>query len=598
MKRLFFFLLLVFVPLLPAKIYKGAEYRTKASYTYGRFEVRMKSAHREGVLSTFFTYNDDNPNTAWNEIDIEILGRYADDIQFNPITPGQINHVSHYQAPFSPHEDFHVYAFEWTPTYVAWFVDSVEVHRQTGTHIQQLNLPQKIMMNIWNPVYANWVGEWNENVLPAFAYYDWVRYSSYTPGTGTSGTGNNFTVQWKDDFDAWDQERWEKATHTFNGNQCDFVQANAVFRDGSLILCLTKENALGYNDNAGPGVKFARAEEQGVLVKFSEEVDPVSAQFANNYINTAMPVTAAVLQRDSQSVFLTLSNYQKDSLQNIIIANVKDRSASQNSSGVRNIFPVKSKPLTFPVKINCGGPAYKDYLPDQEWGPSVEYGRVDATVYQNTAVVSGALDPDVYKSELNGIVRYRVRVPDGTYTVILMMAENYFTAAGKRKFSVAVNGTPAVQDLDIFAQVGKGAQCQKVVNNVKAKNGMIELHFTAAIDNPLLNGLVIIPVSVSVPDGGETMPAEWKIGQNFPNPFNGRTVIPVQVMQDDHLSVSIFDLLGRKVAHLPVGPVQRGMHLIPWSATDLRGAAMASGPYVYVVEGRLGSSAKKMLLLQ
>ncbi len=48
-------------------------------------------------------------------------------------------------------------------------------------------------MNIWNPLYENWAGVFNPEALPAFAYYDWVSYYSYTPGTGNYGTENNFT---------------------------------------------------------------------------------------------------------------------------------------------------------------------------------------------------------------------------------------------------------------------------------------------------------------------------------------------------------------------------------------------------------------------
>src|SRR3972149_6001802 len=98
--------------------FRGAEYRTKESYTYGRFEVRMKSAHREGMLSSFFTYWDGGEGI-WNEIDIEIMGRYDDNVQFNTIAPGQsYNHVGHYPMRNSPHLDYHVYVIEWTPQYV------------------------------------------------------------------------------------------------------------------------------------------------------------------------------------------------------------------------------------------------------------------------------------------------------------------------------------------------------------------------------------------------------------------------------------------------------------------------------------------------
>ena len=37
---------------------RGAEYRTLDSYTYGRFETRAKPTQGDGIVSSFFTYND------------------------------------------------------------------------------------------------------------------------------------------------------------------------------------------------------------------------------------------------------------------------------------------------------------------------------------------------------------------------------------------------------------------------------------------------------------------------------------------------------------------------------------------------------------
>lgn len=141
---LFFILTILFSShnSLIAKDYKGAEYRTKDTYLYGRFEVRMKSADREGMLASFFTYFDGTG--IWNEIDLEIMGRYDDDVQFNVIAPTQSN-LGHVPMSSSPHQNYHIYAFEWTPAYVSWFVDGVEVLKQTGSHIQTLTQAQKIV---------------------------------------------------------------------------------------------------------------------------------------------------------------------------------------------------------------------------------------------------------------------------------------------------------------------------------------------------------------------------------------------------------------------------------------------------------------------
>lgn len=241
--------LLIQPAILSAKAYKGGELRTRESYVYGRFEVRMKSAAGSGLLSSFFTFHDNNPDPInnWNEIDIEILGRYTNDIQFNTITPGRVNHVFHHTSDFNPHDGFHVYAIEWTPAFVKWFVDSVEVYRQTGVYISQLYRQQKIMMNIWPPDYPDWAGEWDDSVLPVYAYYDWVKCYSYQPGSGNYGSDNFFLHEWTDDFDQWDQARWQKATHTFEGNNSDFIHENVVFLSGYMILCLTTASNTGYH---------------------------------------------------------------------------------------------------------------------------------------------------------------------------------------------------------------------------------------------------------------------------------------------------------------------------------------------------------------
>ena len=592
----YIFLFLIIPIFLSAKIYKGAEYRTKNLFKYGRFEVNMKSAYRDGMLASFFTYNDDFPNSAWNEIDIEIMGRYSDDIQFNPLTPGQISHTSHHQAKFNPATDFHTYAFEWTPNYVAWFVDGVETHRQTGAHIKALNISQKIMMNIWNPQFPNWAGEWNENILPAFAFYDWVSYSSFTPGAGSSGTGNNFTFQWKDNFDSWDQTRWDKATHTFGGNGSDFIQDNAVLKDGKLILCLTKEDAIGFTDKTPPSINFGRAEVDGIKIKFTEEVDPVSVENISNYIISGMTISTAKLLADSQTVFLTVANYDTATISNIIVMNVKDR--FQNSLIVKNVLLAKSKPISFPIKINCGGTAYNDYLADQEWGPKTEFGYLDGSTRFNNVNFSGTTEHGVYQYERNGLVRYRFRVPNGKYNVQLMMAETYFSNVGDRIFSIAVEGNIIEKYLDIFAKVGKFAAYKKNVTNVSVEDGMLEIHFIQQKNPATISGIIISSVSAKINDKYKTQPTQFNIGQNYPNPFNGETLIPVEISKSENLTIKFFDTMGRKISEMPIGLVDEGKHLFSWNAKDFTGNKIASGVYYYVVEGEVNSLSKKLILIQ
>ena len=243
-----FFSLIIFAQ----KPYRGAEYRTINTYQYGRFEVQMKSAMGSGVVSSFFTIRDYwadglSETVNWREIDYEALGQYTNKFQTNIITAYESHHVELHTLMYNPHVGFHKYAFEWTPDYIDFFIDDQLVRHDINEYIQTLDTGQKIMMNIWQPIYEDWVGPFDENLLPIYAFYDWVKYYSYTPGSGNYGSNNNFSLDWVDDFNSFDQSRWEKATHTWSANNAQFVEQNAVHQSGYLILCLTDNTTYGYS---------------------------------------------------------------------------------------------------------------------------------------------------------------------------------------------------------------------------------------------------------------------------------------------------------------------------------------------------------------
>ena len=154
--------------------YSGAEYRTKESYLYGKFVVRMKGAPGSGVISSFFTYHDPPDDPTWSEIDIEFLGKDTNIIQFNPWWGWWPNcEPEIYDLPFDAAEDFHVYTFEWTPEKILWTVDGEVYHTFTKN---VANLPQKIMMNIWISSNTEWAGPLDTKTLPTTAQYDYVEY--------------------------------------------------------------------------------------------------------------------------------------------------------------------------------------------------------------------------------------------------------------------------------------------------------------------------------------------------------------------------------------------------------------------------------------
>ncbi len=597
------FALLIFQLTILPKDYKGTEYRTKAAYTYGRFEVRMKAANREGMLSSFFTYFDGTysdpwSTSKWNEIDLEILGRYDNNIQFNTITPGQVNHVSHYPTNFSPHLDYHVYAFEWTPQYVAWFVDGQEVLRQTGSHIASLNRPQKIMMNIWNPLYENWAGLLNPATLPAFAYYDWVSYYTYTPGTGNYGTNNNFTHSWTDNFNSWDTSRWEKASHTWDGNGCDLIPENAVFKDGNLILCLTNSTDIGFQDVTPPSILWARASENKVTVTFSEEVDKDVAENVSNYLMPGVTVNSAKRNDNLISVDLSVTGLVIPTSKSVAVLKMKDLFG--NEMQLKSTSIIMPQLSSFPIKINCAGPSILGYLPEVNWNQSTDYGSMDGSnsVYAPSLQIAGTDEDAIYQSERYRTVGYKVRVPNGNYNVKLMFAENYFTSSNSRVFDVYVEQQKGIEDLDIFNQVGINSALEKTISNVLVNDGILDIQFAEKVNNSLINGIVITANTTDVNDKSELEPEDFKVDQNYPNPFNGKTVINYNLKNADNLKFELFNVLGERIFFNDLGFITAGSHQYILDTGSLNKTALTSGVYLYVFSGTNKKEIKKLVLLK
>lgn len=76
---------------------------------------------------------------------------------------------------------------------------------------------------------------------------------------------------------------------------------------------------------------------------------------------------------------------------------------------------------------------------------------------------------------------------------------------------------------------------------------------------------------------------EGLLGQNYPNPFRDQTTIPYRIATDGHITMELYDVLGRRVASLKEGHQVAGEHTVTVSMRN-----RAPGTYFYVlrVDGR------------
>lgn len=88
-----------------------------------------------------------------------------------------------------------------------------------------------------------------------------------------------------------------------------------------------------------------------------------------------------------------------------------------------------------------------------------------------------------------------------------------------------------------------------------------------------------------------SIPAEYKLEQNFPNPFNPSTVISYQLPKDEFVKLRIYNLLGEEVSTIVNQIQSAGNYQIKWNAEKL-----TSGVYIYRLEAGNFVQTKKMIL--
>ena len=86
-------------------------------------------------------------------------------------------------------------------------------------------------------------------------------------------------------------------------------------------------------------------------------------------------------------------------------------------------------------------------------------------------------------------------------------------------------------------------------------------------------------------------PADFRLEQNYPNPFNPTTEIRYQTSEVSHVTLKVFDVVGREVATLVNENLNAGSY-----AAKFTGNNFASGVYFYKLQAGSFVSTKKMIL--
>ncbi|MGE5314409.1 MAG: carboxypeptidase regulatory-like domain-containing protein [Acidobacteriota bacterium] len=196
------------------------------------------------------------------------------------------------------------------------------------------------------------------------------------------------------------------------------------------------------------------------------------------------------------------------------------------------------------------------------WISGTVKGRMGGTL----AGVAGAV---VTAFDSNGdVAGYGISDAAGSYAILGLAPDRYTVTVDKAGY----NSTTSVTASPTY-------------NMSTAMGGGNALSATASFT---IEGATGVEVSAT-----NAVPSGFTVGQNYPNPFNPSTKFQFSIPASQHVTVAVYDLLGREIAQLASGQMSAGTYTVEWNAHS-----MPSGIYFYRVQAGATSIVKKMMLIK
>ncbi len=90
----------------------------------------------------------------------------------------------------------------------------------------------------------------------------------------------------------------------------------------------------------------------------------------------------------------------------------------------------------------------------------------------------------------------------------------------------------------------------------------------------------------------------YTLHQNYPNPFNPVTTLRYDLPDENHITLTIYDLNGKEINQLVNTNQPAGHKSVQWNATDMHGKPVSAGVYLYQIRAGEFVQTRKMVLLK
>ncbi len=240
-----------------------------------------------------------------------------------------------------------------------------------------------------------------------------------------------------------------------------------------------------------------------------------------------------------------------------------------------------------------------------------------AAVYPGDANNDGLVDErDILPIGMYWNAEGPARIPAGDLSWEMKLAHIFVPGlrfVPDRAVFADADGSGFVEALDICGITDNWGQTRAVgdANRVDGQQlalalsrlgeNLLEELYAAAIDCPQsagqgqLIGLLEELLSQQPPT---VLPESYVLYDNFPNPFNPQTTIGFFLPTDGYVTLTVYNILGQRVAVLLDRYVDEGFRQVTWHGRDQAGNPVASGIYFYRLESGGTALTKRMMFLK
>jgi beta-glucanase (GH16 family) len=619
--------------------YTSARIKTKLNWKYGKIEARIKLPYGQGIWPAFWMLGQNIGSVGWpacGEIDIVELiggGPGRDNRCYATLHWEQNGHASYgtnYTLPSGIFaDDYHIFSATWTPQKVECFVDGIRyfVIDITPAGLSGFHAPFFIILNL--AVGGNWPGNPNAStIFPQYMFVDYVRVyqdAASVPTIVLTAPQNNAIIPFGQDVliksgvqfsgEISKVEFYQDAVKIGETSTTPYEWTWKTPSQGCYKLSAKAYTTEGFYSNS-----------QTISVKVG--IDCIEAPYPGHPINIPGIVEAENFNIGGQGIAyndLTSVNsggsYRPD--EGVDIQECSDLFGGYNIGWV-----LPGEWLNYSVNIKETALYNFEIRYSAGTGGGVFHIEVDGVNVSGQIILDGTSGWQTWQTfikeniSLNqGVKNLRVVIESGEFNLnrieiykpntepqINLITPNGGEVFGSGSIQEINWESLRIRDVQIGLSTNNGSSWSFITSQTPSEFGVFRWKVPDLLsDNckimivdksnstlrDLSDNVFTISNLVSVKD--EVVPELFQLKQNFPNPFNPKTVISYQLPAFSNVVLKVYDMLGNEITTLVNELKSPGIYEVEFNADKY---GLTSGIYFYRLQVGQFVETKKLVLMR